>query len=114
MADYKHKSYPLLGDVIKQARIEKKLSRDQLAERAGISSRYLASIENNVRIPRYVVVYSLIRNLGISADRVFYADMPLKDEDTDQLGRLINQCSERDQALILALVNQMLNKPDHQ
>lgn len=111
MAEFKHNSYPSLGDVIRQARTEKDLTREQLAERVGISPRYLASIENNARIPKYGVLYKLIRNLGISADRIFYSDQPLADEEPNQLARLISQCSERDQKLILALVNQMLNKP---
>ncbi len=45
------------------------LTQEALAERAGISCRYLIAIENEGRIPKLPAVYRLIHSMHISADR---------------------------------------------
>ena len=40
-----------LGSIIKHARIEEALTQAKLAEKAGISTRYLSDIENKNEIP---------------------------------------------------------------
>ena len=96
------------GVILKEAREAKNYTREQIAERAGISIRYLTAIENEGRKPSYAVLYRLVRSIGISADLVFYPEKEKTDTYGDQLARLARQCSERDRKLIMALVNQML------
>lgn len=38
--------YDTLGHTIKEARLSTKMTRDEFAERVGMSVRYIASIEN--------------------------------------------------------------------
>lgn len=38
--------YDTLGHIIKEARLNAKLTRDEFSERVGMSVRYIASIEN--------------------------------------------------------------------
>ena len=109
MASPKSKETNKLGEILKRARIEKDYSRDQLAERAGISTRYLTAIENENRKPKFDVLYRLIRSLGISADYIFYSETAETENDCTQLVRLIQQCDVRDRKLVAALVNQMLD-----
>jgi len=98
-----------LGEILKRARIGKDYSRDQLAGRAGISTRYLTAIENENRKPKFDVLYRLIRSLGISADCIFYPETAETENDCTQLVRLIQQCDMRDRRLVAALVDQMLD-----
>ena len=49
-----------LGSIIKHARIEEGLTQAKLAEKAGISTRYLSDIENKNEIPSLKVFISLI------------------------------------------------------
>ena len=47
-------------------------SREQIAERAHISPRYLAAIELGEKIPKADVMVRIIRAMGASADAIFY------------------------------------------
>lgn len=97
------------GVILKEAREAKNFTREQIAERAKISIRYLTAIENEGRKPSYNVLYRLLRCIGISADLIFYPDMEKADTDGAQLVRLIQQCGVRDRKLVLALVNHMID-----
>ena len=63
-----------LGSILKAARKAKGLTREQLAEIMSITPRYLMSIENENKKPSYDVLFRLVRELGISADTIFYPE----------------------------------------
>lgn len=63
-----------LGNILKAARKAKGFTREQLAEIINITPRYLMSIENENKKPSYNVLFLLIRELGISADTIFYPE----------------------------------------
>ena len=69
------------GASLRNAREKRNYRREQIAERAEISPRFLAAIESGRRKPSLDV---LIR-------------------------RLVPQCSQRDQELLLALIDKMLD-----
>ena len=62
------------GDVVKSARKTKGITQLRLAERLGITARYLKAIENSGRKPSYDLLIRMIRELDISADTVLYPD----------------------------------------
>ena len=95
---------PKYGHILKWIREEKKYKREQIAERAGISIRYLTAIENEENQPGYRVLYKLVHSLGISADQIFYQNES-EDDDANEMKRLYMECNERDKALIRALIN---------
>ncbi len=64
--------HEFFGMAIKNARMDCGLTQEALAERAGISCRYLIAIENEGKIPKLPAVYRLIHSMHISADRIFY------------------------------------------
>ena len=59
--------YDTLGHIIKEARLNAKLTRDEFAERVGMSVRYIASIENEGKKPSFNALCTIIRALGIDA-----------------------------------------------
>ena len=71
-----------MGYILKQARLKMGYTRDQLSERVGISHRYLTAIENEERRPSYEVLSKLLRNLGLSADSIFYPEKESEPEET--------------------------------
>lgn len=97
-----------LGETLKSARHKAGYTREQLAERVNISVRHLTSIENAEKRASYEVLYHLIRNLGISADLIFYPETS-NDSDAQQTMRLYQNCSERDRALIRSMIDAMLD-----
>jgi transcriptional regulator with XRE-family HTH domain len=55
----------LVGRNVRRARIEKGLTQEELAERAGTSQFYVSSLEAGRRNPTVVTVASLAKALGV-------------------------------------------------
>lgn len=60
--------YAAMGQRIKQARKEKHLTQEQLAEACSISTSFLGHIERGTRIASLETLYSLCNALNVSAD----------------------------------------------
>jgi transcriptional regulator with XRE-family HTH domain len=54
-----------LGRNIKNLRIKKKLTQEQVGEFAGINPKYLGEIERGEKNPTAVVIYKLSKALGV-------------------------------------------------
>ena len=61
-------NYALLGQRIKQARKEKHLTQEQLAEVCGLSASFLGHIERGTRKASLETLYALCRALNVSSD----------------------------------------------
>lgn len=107
MVEEKHVHF---GLAIKNARINCGLTQEQLSERASITCRYLITIENEGKIPKYPVIYRLIHAMHISADRVFYPEQPQENSERSQLLHLLQSCSDRDIHILLSTAKAMLNE----
>lgn len=59
-----------LGGRIREVRIMKNYTQQQLAERAGIGQMYLGEIERGTKMPSLKSFIRIIETLGISADYV--------------------------------------------
>ena len=75
-----------------------------LADRVGITERYLYRIENEGKKPSYDVLYKLIRELSISPDSIFYPEKPSKDSEAENLIRMLYGCDERSLQIIKVTV----------
>jgi transcriptional regulator with XRE-family HTH domain len=103
-----HNNLDILGNVIKTARKARGLTREQFAEIINITPRYLMSIENENKKPSYDVLFRLIRELGISADKIFYPEKPYEDTKFEQLIRLLRHCDNRELNIVTATINALL------
>ena len=101
-------NFDRLGGVLKAARNEKGLTREQLAEIINITPRYLMSIENENKKPSYDVLFRLVRQLGISADTIFYPENQLVNTKVEQLVRLLYLCDDRDLNIVSATIKALL------
>lgn len=57
--------------VVKEQRIKKKLTQEQLADRAGINWRYVQEIENSEKNISIGIYFALCKGLGISPQALF-------------------------------------------
>lgn len=103
-------SFNKLGDVLKEARKYKSLTREQLSEIINITPRYLMSIENENKKPSYDVLFRLIRKLGISADAIFYPEQESNNTQRGSLIRLLSLCDQHEIDVITATVEALLKK----
>ncbi len=98
-----------LGQIIKKARQAAELTQDELAERVGITARYIMAIENESKQPSLDVLCKIIRILRIPADNIFFPENKHTEEETEQIIRMIPLCNERDQKIIMSIVKTMLD-----
>ena len=85
----------------------------QIAERAEISPRFLAAIESGRRKPSLDVLIRLVNAIGASFDEILAPQANTGSEIVDRIRRLVPQCSQRDQELLLALVDKMLDTKEN-
>ena len=102
-----HKNTETLGQLIKKARKRSNLTIEALADKVGVSERYLYRIENEGKTPSFDVLYKLIRYLNISSDSIFYPEKPSKGSEIEDLVRMLNNCNERDLKIVKATVKAM-------
>ena len=97
-----------MGFRLKKARIEQKLTYEELAEKSGVSSRYIKEIENHGNVPSIEKLGQLIRALHISADPFFYPTVSADNLDYKRLLVYLSQCTEEQIITILAIVEAYL------
>lgn len=97
-----------LGFRLKKARLDQKLTYDELSEKSGVSSRYIKEIENHGNVPSLEKLGQLIRALHISADPFFYPAVPSDNLDYQRLLVYLSECSADQITTILALVEAYL------
>ena len=84
-------------------------TREQIAERAHISPRYLAAIELGDKSPKADVMVRVIRAMGISANTVIYFPQQETDDECERLARLILQCMSKERKLIAAIIDTIID-----
>ena len=65
-----------LGKRIRESRIKKGCTQQELAERAGIGVVYISEIERGVKMPSLNSFIKIIDALGVSADYVLRDELP--------------------------------------
>lgn len=101
------------GNVIKRARQKSDMTMEEVADRVGITTRYLYRIENDGKKPSYDVLYKLIRELSISPDLIFYPERSDKDSEIENLIRRLYSCDERSLEVIKATAIALIDTADH-
>ncbi|MCL5037761.1 MAG: helix-turn-helix domain-containing protein [Chloroflexi bacterium] len=82
----------MIGDKIKQARTEAKLTRERFAEMVGVSSQQVFEWERNKNSPKLERIEAIARAAGKPASWFFGGkppDMPLTRADLDEIKELL-------------------------
>lgn len=98
------------GIVLKNARMDRKLTQAELAEELDISLSYLKDLEGFRNSPSLEMFEKIIRYFNLSADSVVYPDAPAKDSAYEQLQRLSAQCSEYQLKVLIATAKALLSE----
>lgn len=104
-----HSETEMLGSIIKAARQRSEVTMEALAEKVGITERYLYRIENEGKYPSYEVLYKIVRKLAINPDLIFYPEKPSKDSEIENLIRVLSACDERSLEVVKATVKALIN-----
>lgn len=96
------------GTVLKNARMDQKLTQAELAEKLDISLSYLKDLERFRNNPSYEVFEKVIRYFNLSADAVVYPNRNLEDDTYQQLERLLTRCNKEQLGVVLATTQALL------
>ena len=100
------------GIVLKNARMDKKLTQAELAEILDISLPYLNDLERFRNNPSYDVFEKVIRYFNLSADTVIYPNENLTNTTFQQIERLLTRCDEGHLRVILATTEALLSESE--
>jgi transcriptional regulator with XRE-family HTH domain len=93
----KRYDFKAIGQAIKAARENKGVTREQLAEKLDLASRYIMSIENKGQHPSFQVFYELITMFDISVDEYLFPDKPVeRSSRRRQFDGLLDSLDEKD------------------
>lgn len=98
-----------LGNAVKEARTESKLTQEQIADMLDIDSRTISQIERGLGNPKLETLYPLIRILNVDANTVFYSAPRTETPKLDRLMRLVSTCTEYEAHELIRIVNDILN-----
>lgn len=97
------------GMVLKNARMDKKLTQAELAEILDISLSYLKDLERFRNNPSYEIFEKVIHYFNLSADTVIYPNKNITDNTYQQIERLLTRCDNGQLEVILATTKALLS-----
>lgn len=97
------------GIVLKNARIDQKLTQAELAEILDISLSYLKDLERFRNNPSYEIFEKVIRYFNLSADTVIYPNENQANNTYKKIERLLTCCDEGQLKIILAMTEALLS-----
>ena len=103
-----HTNTETLGDIIKYYRERSDYTVEELANKVGVSERYLYRIENEGKKPSYDVLFRIIRTLSISTERIFYPESTNQSQNISRITRLLYLCDEKTIKGIESLIKELL------
>ena len=98
--------HEILGEQIKNARLNKGISQEQLAEMLNCSSHHIMAIENEQKKPGYWLLYNLIRTLNIPPER--HSISRKIDTSIDELVNMLYLCDQKTINAITAAVHELI------
>lgn len=102
------------GIVLKNARMNKKLTQAELAEILDISLSYLKDLERFRNNPSYEIFEKVIHYFNLSADTVIYPNQNITDNTYQQIERLLTRCDQKQLKVILATTEALLSDDEVQ
>ena len=105
MQDYAN----ILGAVVKQARLDLKLSQFDVADQINADDRTILNIEHCKGNPKLEILWPLIRALNIDANTIFYPEIQNRTNAQFQMQQFISQCSDTEVKLLLNISQTIIN-----
>ena len=109
MAETEKKDISYMGPIFKKYRIDAKRTQEDVAEKVGITSRFLMALENEEKRPSLDNLLRLVDTLNIPGDAILHPQIQHIDSEDQQLLRQFMCLTNRDKDVIRAALQVMLN-----
>lgn len=93
-----------LGNTVRRAREEARISQTELAEKLGLDVRTIINIENYRGNPKLEVLYPLVRELKILPELLFFPENEKPSEIRDQALLELSDCSEAELKALIPVI----------
>lgn len=93
-----------IGSIIQRARINLRMTQEQLAEAAGISANYLSKVERGLNSPSAENFLKIIKELNLSLDNFGINLVPEKNNDKKEIFTIINNCTNQELTALLPVI----------
>ncbi len=100
-----------LGAAIKAARLENRITQEQLAEIIEVAPSHIKQIEAGTRNPSIEVLYKLAQTLNFSVDDVFFPGRKSDRELLYKIERSLQDCSVHELKVVYSTITALKDKP---
>lgn len=97
-----------LAQAVRDARLERGISQEKLAEILGFDTRTILNIEAGRGNPKFDKLYPLITYLKIPADKIFYPESENPQPELQKLLTMLTDCTEQEAVAIQSAVRYLL------
>ena len=97
-----------MGPIFKKYRLDAKRTQDEVAEKVGITTRFLMAFENEEKRPSLDILLRLADVLKIPGDAILHPQLQTMDSEDEQLIRMIMRLKSRDKQIIRCTILSML------
>lgn len=104
----KNFDFKLFGNAIKNARKRAGLTIEELAEKTGVTPRYIAAIENEGKSTSVKTLFTIITFLHISIDEIIYPDSQYKSTQRRNIDSMLAQLDDRSLDIIECLLQSLI------
>ncbi len=94
-----------IGARIREARLKKKLTQEQLAEKADIGFYYIGEIERGVKLPSLTVFVQIVEALGVTADSLLKDELTASPEFNNELTAKLEKLNPKQRAGAVAILD---------
>ena len=97
-----------MGPVFKKYRLDAHRTQEEVAEKVGITTRFLMALENEEKRPSLDILLCLVDVLNIPGDAILHPQLQTMDSEDEQLIRMIMRLNSRDKQIICSTILSML------
>lgn len=98
-----------LGGVIKNARVKKGISQEQLAEMLGVTPTHVKHMESGRRKPSVEILFAISDKLNMSLDSLLVDECNSKQKIVEEISFKLESCDEKELKIISDIINAFLN-----
>lgn len=103
-----------MGPIFKDYRIKADRTQEEVAEKVGITARFLMGLENEDRRPSIDVLLRLAETLNIPGDALLHPQLQITDNEDEQLIRMMMRLTHRDKEVIRSAIQKMLDEDNRE
>ena len=101
-----------MGPIFKQYRLDANRTQEEVAEKVGITARFLMGLENEERRPSLDLLLKLVSTLNIPGEAILHPQLQIMDSEDEQLIRMLMRLNQRDKEVIRTAIQKMLDTAD--